>query len=176
MPSIDLKASPELVAKLGPKFRQAAGRALYSAALRGISKIQTELILAASPSPVDRGLYRAGWRAEPYLSGSELGGADIYNVEAHAAFIERGVRPANVKIGSAMLAALAEWAKRKGLDGAGTARGARQVAWAIARSMKRRGIFKGGTGLRVLEKLMTLHMPGIVREEFAREAAAALRA
>ena len=174
MPSIPLSQGASYVAKLGPKFRAAAGRALYSAAARGVQVLQTELIPRATPSPVDRGLFRAGWRFEPHLAGSEIDGADLFNVEAHATFIERGVRAANVKAGAAMIRALAEWARRKGLSGADTDAGARQVAFAIARSMRRRGIW-GEKGLRLLETLMKARMPRIVREEFAREAAAALR-
>jgi hypothetical protein len=171
MPSIPLKDAPAYFLKAGPKLRKAAGRALYSAALRGVSILQTQLIPAASPSPVDRRLYAAGWRAEPHMAGDGLDGADIYNVELHAVFIEKGVRAANVKPGKLMIQALAEWAKRKGLDGADTPQGARSVAFAIAQSMKRRGIW-GEKGLHLLAKLMGHHMPKLVQEEFRREAAA----
>lgn len=174
MQSIPLKDAPAYFLKVGPKMRKVAGRALYSAAVRGVQVMQTQLIPAATPSPIDRALYKAGWRAEPHLAGADLDGADLYNVELHALFIEKGVRAKSVKAGRAMLNALAEWAKRKGLDGADTPQGARSVAFAIAQSMKRRGIWNE-KGLGLLAKLMKDHMPKLVNEEFRREAAASMK-
>lgn len=165
----DLKYGARELDKLGVKLRKDAGLSLYSAALRGVSVIQTQLIPARVPQPVDRGLYRAGWRAEPFVEGDAIMGADIYNVEPWAVFIEKGVRAANVKIGGAMLRALAEWATRKGIVKGND--DPKKVAWAIAKSMQKKGIFKGGAGLGVLLELMTKHMPKIAREELKRQAA-----
>lgn len=174
MSTIDLKAGPAAVRKLKGHLLKAAGVSLWSAAIRGVQVLQTQLIAAASPSPVDRGLYRAGWRVEPHMNGQLIDGADIYNVEPYAAVIERGARPENIKVGGALINALAEWAKRKGLKGADDPKQTKQIAWAIAMSMKRRGIFNrnGQQGLHLLEKLITERMPALYREEFARAAAA----
>lgn len=165
----ELKYGSAELEKMGVRVRKAAGLALYSAALRGVSIIQTQLIPARVPQPVDRGTYRAGWRAEPYMLGDQIMGGDIFNVELWAVFIEKGVRAANVKIGGAMLRALAQWAVRKGIVDGGE--DPKQVAWAIARSMQKRGIFKGGQGLGILAELMSKHMPKIAREELRRQAA-----
>src|SRR5690606_17517704 len=73
----------------------------------------------------------------------------------------------NVKIGAAMIKALTEWVLRKGI--AGDEREATGIAWAIAKDMQKRGIFrqrKGG-GLGVLQELMKRHMPKIIKQEVA---------
>lgn len=165
----ELKYGARELEKLGVKVRKAAGLAFYSAAIRGVSVIQTQIIPARIPQPVDRGTYRAGWRAVPYMVGEDVMGGDIYNAEFWSMFIEKGVRAANVKIGGALLRALAEWATRKGIvDGD---EDPKQVAWAIAKSMQKKGIFKGGEGLNILGELMQKHMPKILREELKRQAA-----
>lgn len=183
MATHELSGGAAAIDRLSKELRLRAERALVSAAERGRGVIVNQIIPGRTPSPVDRGVYRAGWRAGPIK-----GGAEIWNGEVHAAFVERGVRAGSVKIGRAMIQALAEWAVRKGLVrgkkggrgrlyvreriGAGSHRvmnpEAIAVAWAIAKAMKRKGIF-GQTGLRVLEELMTAHMPKIVGEEFRRE-------
>src|SRR5689334_5872908 len=113
VPTRELKYGAAELEKMGVKLRRDAGLALYAAMVRGVSVIQTQIIPAKVPQPVDRGLYRGGWRAEPYMVGDQIMGGDIFNVELWAIFIEKGVRAANVKIGRAMLRALAEWAVRK---------------------------------------------------------------
>ena len=144
----------------GPRFRAAAVRGLHASAARGVQIIQTELIPNRVPQPVDRGLFRAGWRFFP-----DADGAWLTNVEPHASSVENGVRAENVKPGRKMIAALAEWAARKGLAEKGEE--AVQAAWAIAKAMKRRGIF--GKGMHLLDELMQDRMPDIVREEVAAE-------
>lgn len=139
-----------------PKLqKKAALRGLASAALRGLQLVVAEIIPSRTPQPVDRGVYRAGWRVVPIKDGSA-----IENLEPHAAFVEHGVRASNVKVGRAMIAALQEWARRHGFEDPLGA------AWAIARAMQRRGIF--GTGHRIRGELNE-RLPAIVREEVARE-------
>ena len=140
--------------------RAAALRGLQSAAMRGVQVIQTEIIPSRVPQPVDRSLYRGGWRFS-----FEPDGALIFNNEPHAPEVEFGVRAANVKIGKAMIQALAEWAVRKGLASAG--KEAVSAAWAIAKTMQRRGIF--GQGLGILRELVRDRVHGIVTEEVVRE-------
>lgn len=141
------------------KHRDAAMRGLHSAAMRGVQMIQTEIIPASVPQPVDRGIYRAGWR---FLAATD--GALIFNNEPHAAHIEYGVRSQNVKIGRRMIFALTEWVTRKKLASPG--KEAVSAAWAIAQKMKQRGIF--GPGLHVLFKLKRV-LPAVIREEISAE-------
>lgn len=149
-------------------MRQAAEKGLYSAGLRLVEHITTEIIPQTNPEPVDRGMYRAGWRATR-LPGE---GCLVSNTLPYAPIIEYGARGANIKIGRKMIDALAKWVMRKGLTGntKGKARAdeARQIAWAIAMSMKRTGIFNGGKGLRVLERA-SKRIPAFMKEEIARE-------
>lgn len=138
-------------------MRAAARRGLVSAAHRGVAVVVSELIPAAVPQPVDRGLYKAGWRAVETDDG-----AAIENPEPHAALIEGGVRASAVKVGRAMIAALAEWAGRHGFEEP------ERAAWAIARKMQERGIW-GQRGLGILAKLNDRLRGGIVAEEVRRE-------
>ncbi len=177
---------------MAPKLQAAARRGLLSAAERGVQRIVSEIIPSRSPQPVDRGVYRAGWKARSIEDGAE-----ILNTEAHAVFIEEGVRPGNVKAGRAMIAALLEWVVRKGMGKSRLAPshtalrkvGGKltashtvlkvvhdedanmQVVWAIIASMKKRGIFnRGGQGLGILKQLNN-ELPDICREEVTREIA-----
>jgi hypothetical protein len=182
---------------LAPKLQKATRRALLSAALRGVGVIVSQIIPSRSPQPVDRGVYRAGWRARSIENGAE-----ILNTEPHAVFIEEGVRGENVKAGRAMFNALLEWVKRKGL---GKTKGLApsytklrktkkgfvpvatmltpvhdedanaQFVWAIINSMKRRGIFnRPGPGLGVMRELNEKYLPTIIQEELDREIGAVL--
>lgn len=154
---------------LDKAMREAAIRGLRSAAARGVQVIVTQIIPSRTPQPVDRSVYRAGWRAVASM-GSEGGGrwnaADIYNAEPHAAHIEYGVRAANVKIGRVMIQALTAWVQRKGIAKGAEAVGA---AWAIAKAMQKRGIF--GRGLGILTELVEKRLPTIIKEEVERELA-----
>ena len=96
----------------------------YMAAQRGRS-------LLVRRTPVDRGLLKASWRAKRG-SGKEL--ATIENDAPYAGIVEFGARPHPVSREGQ--AAIALWAKRKfGLDEAE----AKQVAYLIARRIRRRG-------------------------------------
>lgn len=157
------QASDYFKSTLTKEIRRAAIRGLQTAAMRGVQIIQTQIVPSRSPQPVDRGVYRAGWKWEPTSDG-----ALIFNDETHAAFIEHGVRAENIKIGFAMIEALAEWAVRKGIV-EDVVEGAR-VAWAIALTMRDRGIFnRNGSGMGILNELVEQHLPKIIGQEVARE-------
>src|SRR5690606_17821325 len=98
MPTIPLEEAGDYFARLPPRIAKAAHQGLVLAALRGVQVIVTQIIPARTPAPVDRGIYRAGWRVD--IRGQQV---FIENIEVHAAFIEYGVRPENVKIGAAMI-------------------------------------------------------------------------
>lgn len=157
---ITLKEAGAFFGKLSDKRREAAMRGLKSAALRAIQIVKAELIPAAVPQPVDRGHYRAGWAMAEVPNHGVL----IINAEPHAALVEHGVRAANVKPGRAMIAALAEWARRHSFEDPLGA------AWAIARAMQRRGIW-GGRGLGIKTQMDDRLRNGIVEEEVKRELA-----
>lgn len=148
---------------LSEEIRKAARRALHSAALRAVQYITTELIPQVKPhEPVDRGAYRAGWRVKKTERG-----ADIINTLPYAPIIEYGARPENIKIGHAMISALSEWARRKGIAGPEPG-DATRIAFAIATAMKTKGIYNQGRGLRILEQAVA-KIPAFLDEEFARE-------
>lgn len=147
--------------QLPEELRVAGIRGLHSAALRLQNVITTVIIPHRTPQPVDRGVYRAGWRTV-----LEADGAVVENLEAHAIFIEYGVRAENVKIGRAMLEALQEWVARKGIASVAEAP---KVAWAIAKAMQKRGIFGGGKGLGIVKELVDVWVEPYTREEVLRE-------
>jgi hypothetical protein len=158
---ITLKQAAQRTDELKEKWRKAAVLGLQSAAARGVQDIITRIIPSRTPQPVDRGVYRSGWRFYPAPDG-----AVIECFEPHAILIEDGVRAGNVKIGKKMIDALAEWVQRKGIVSGDEAR---SVAWAIAKSMQRRGIFNKGKGMGILAELVDKYLPGYVEEEVARE-------
>lgn len=167
MSTIDLKLAGPAIKKLTAQARAKVGLGLYSAAVKGVGVIVSQIIPSRIPQPVDRGVYRAGWRSGPIMKGGAIVGGEIWNSETHAAFIEAGVRPENIRISRAMLNALAEWAQRKGF--VPDAKQAQSMAWAIARSMKKRGIFGNGKGLGILAELMSKRMPAIAETEITAE-------
>jgi hypothetical protein len=82
------------------RLRNAVKRGLFATAMKLVNEIRTKLIAAATPQPVDRGVYRAGWTAKRTDDGA------LYeNLVPWAPFVEFGVRGANVKPGRAMLEA-----------------------------------------------------------------------
>jgi hypothetical protein len=142
--------------------RQAGERAMLSTALRLVQIITTEIMPAEQRPPVDRGAYRAAWRAKKIQ-----GGAEIVNTLPYAAVIEYGAKAENVKVGRAMIEALTEWVRRKGLAGPEPGDASR-MAWAIATNMQKHGIYNGGKGLRILEQALKRLQP-VLDEEYARE-------
>ena len=153
---------PDLLRDVKAGMQKAGKRGLYSAALRLSTHIQTVIIPQTTPQPVDRGVYKAGWGAQSVEKTPD--GAEIYNTTPTAAHIEHGVK--NVKIGRAMIQALAEWAKRKGVA-SGDA-DSLSVAWAIAKRLQQTGIFRQGQGLQVFARA-ALELPRFIREEVKRE-------
>jgi hypothetical protein len=170
-----LKDAGVMLEDVGKEVRAAASRGLLAAAHRTVAHIVGSIIPSLPHPPVDRDIYRAAWRAK-----KDGDGAVVENLAPHAGFIEYGVRAGSVKQGRAMIDALTEWVKRKGIGGrtvtsaGGKTRHvkasdaeARGIAWAIAKSMQKRGIF-GPKGLRVLEKAGKM-IPTFIDQEVARE-------
>ena len=166
MPNISLEDAAGWFGDLPSRIAHAAQEGLVQAGLRGVQIIVTRIIPSRSPKPMDRGVYRAGWRIDRRGFGDSAR-VFIENLEPHAAFIEFGVRPGNVKIGAAMIRALTEWCLRKGI--ANSEAEATGIAWAIARSMQKRGIFKGTSGgLGVLKEFMKDYANTVIAEEVSR--------
>lgn len=166
---------------IGSGLTGAMRRAMIRTAQRMLQDINTQLIPGEPHPPVDRGIYRAGWRVEEVA-----GVVYLVNTVKHALFIEKGVRAANVKIGRKMIDALADWAKRKGIANAQAAKTKkssasflsvsanpyRKAAWAIAKSMAKKGIFNSSSreGMRIGERAVLKF-----RDYFPREFNAALK-
>jgi hypothetical protein len=175
MPTFKLDELDKLEVWLKSRTADGLRRGLVSAAYRTLGVIQNELIPAEKPQPVDRGAFRAGWKVETTERG-----ADIVNSLPYASVIDKSARAESVKIGRAMIQALAEWARRKGFAPAGVPVGRsdpkdpdkayESIAWAIAVSMKRRGIFQrdGVSGLQIAAKAVA-RLKGYLQEEIARE-------
>lgn len=163
----DISQHAEVSKYLDKGFENAAKRAMLATANRVVGVILTEVIPGLNPQPVDKGMYRAGWRAKKVT-----GGAEVYNNTPHAPIIEYGARAENIKVGKAMIDALTKWVIRKGIvgKGKGAKDQARSVAFAIANSMKKKGIFNrdGKQGLHVLDKALE-RVGDFVSEEFANE-------
>ena len=161
MAKIDIQQAPAWVTKLGIDIRAAALRGLLSAALRTKNHIVTEIIPQEPRVPEDRKTYTNAWQVEKLPNG-----ALVYNSAPHAPLIEYGVRAENVKIGRLMIEALTAWVARKGLASKGDE--ATSMAWAIAKSMQKKGIFNGGKGLGIMKKAQR-QIPDFIEEEIIRE-------
>lgn len=163
---ISIDQAPEWVKKLGEKRRKAAMKGLLSAAHRLVGVIN-EIIEAEPRKPVDRGIYKAGWRVR-----KETDGVLVFNATPHASFIEDGVRGDHVRVGRAMVDAIAAWVQRKGLTGSAKKEEApmeaRRIAWAIVQSMKKKGIFGDGKGLKILARARK-RIPELIDEEVKAE-------
>jgi hypothetical protein len=157
------------------KIRQGAKRGLLSLANRMVGIIVNDVIPNENPQPVDTRHFAMGWRAEPTEHG-----ARVLNTLPYASIIEYGARAENIKIGRVMIDALTEWVIRKGIAGAPQRSksgklqqqvNARNIAWAIAMAMKKRGIFNRDDargGLRVGEKGLAKVLP-FAKQEVAAE-------
>lgn len=134
---IDLKNAGAYIGALPDHHRNLAISALRIAAAHCVQTIQSVIIPSRNPQPVDRGIYRAGWKVDSIPEG-----AVFYNDSPIAAIVEHGVRGSNVKIGRKMLAALAEWVVRKGMvkkiaggvQNTAQTNAAMSIAWAIAKA------------------------------------------
>lgn len=144
------------------------------AAVRGLNTVVTVIIPSRDPTPVDRGIYRAGYKV-----GMIPEGATVYNDSPAAAIIEGGVRASNIKIGRKLINALAQWIIRKGIVKRGKgAKGAadaiteaRSIAWAIAKKAKAGKGFhnqRPGGGLQIQAQLNRDFIKQYVREEVMR--------
>lgn len=148
---------------LKQEMKVAAYRGLVAAGARGLQVLIVEIIPKRVPQPVDRGTYKAGWKLR---IGPDY--VEIYNDETVAPIIEDGARASNIKVGRALLEALASWALRKGL--ANDPKEALRVAWGIARIMQKRGIFNrdGKSGLGILRELVEWRLDNIIETEVLR--------
>jgi len=170
---VEIKDAHLAVDAVADKIRLAKERGVLSAAQRLVQVIKAEIVPNQERPPVDQGAYLAGFDAEPTREG-----ADVFNTAPHAPIIEYGARAENIKVGRKMIQALSEWVVRKGLLGRG--RGsvqeraqndeAQRMAWAIAQSMKKRGIFNpnGQEGLRIMEQAAR-RLPRLLEEEINAE-------
>ena len=147
---------------LGAEVRAAAFRGLVLAGVRGLQKLQIQILPRRIPQPVDRGVYRAGWKLR---IGPDY--VEIYNDSPIASIIEDGVRAKNVKVGLALLEALSGWVMRKGLSK--DSKEARSIAWAVARNMQKRGIFNDRgpykNGLGILRELVDHYLDALIEAE-----------
>lgn len=162
---ITINQAPAWAKRLEGKMHDAALKGVRSAGQRLVAHVQ-EVVDAEPRKPVDKAIYRGAWRAKQVPNGSL-----VYNDAPHASIVEDGVRAENVKVGRKMIDALADWVDRHGMvrdvGKAGRAAAARSVAFAIANSMKVRGIF-GGTGLKIFHKANAA-TPRFLEEEIQRE-------
>lgn len=161
--SVPLSKAAAQFEALGEDMRKAAFRGLILAGARGLQKIITQIIPRRVPTPVDRGVYRAGWKMR--VDGQVA--VEIYNDEPHSVFIEEGVRAKNVKPGKAMFEAISSWVRRKGL--ASNPKEVVSLTWAIMRSMQKKGIFnKRGpyaNGLGILKELVDHYLDDLIEAE-----------
>ena len=116
------------------KFIPSIAKSRHVAAVRAIrSTMQTrarvivrEEINATRPNiPVDRGDYLRSWRAENVEDG-----AKVFSTSPYASVVDGGRRPGTMP----NVQALIGWAHRHGMEPA------KNAAWAIAISIKKRGI------------------------------------
>lgn len=176
MKTFKLEDADKFVDALAMGFKEAAELGLLSAAQKTVEHIQTVVIPDTKPNiPVDRGIYKGAWRAEKCE-----GGAVVYNDSPAAGVIEDGAKGTSIVIGRKLIVALAAWIRRKGIGSTtvnrrngttssvkATVTEATRMAFAIAQSMKVKGIFQG-KGLKVLERAEE-KIPEFIREEVAAE-------
>lgn len=155
----DLKAYPVLMGKITKGIQEAIDKGALSAGAKMVAYIQTVTVPATRPQPVDRGMYRAGWKFK-----TVKGGVYVYNRVLHAMFVEEGVK--NVTPGKKLISALMKWVRRKGIGSRvvtnkkgisrvvkANAKRAKEIAYAIANGAKKKGgFFNKGRGLKVFKK------------------------
>lgn len=198
MPAVVLdldEVSSWLDKRLGPSAtKEVVKKGLYSAALKMVQVVQTKVIPQIHPTPVARGVYRAGWKAWRLPKGAAFG-----NTVPWAGAVEHGLRGKDIKVGRAMLASLTDWVRLKGIS----TTNARRTAFAIAVKMasevrvrsgksillptkeggRKRGqliriIVGGNKGMKprgVMAKA-TEFLPAVIREEVAAALQAAIHA
>lgn len=160
---IDLKdAAQYMQNEVGKAIREGAKKGLYSAAIRMVGIIQSKIIPQTVPEPVARGVYKAGWKYEQIEEG-----AAYFNTVPYAAMIEHGVRRERVHIGPNMIRALMDWVRLKGI--ASSPEEAHDKAWAVAKSLQKKGIFKMGQGLKIMTRANDEELTRVLEEEVKRE-------
>jgi hypothetical protein len=170
-------------------IRKGAIDGMLSVAMRTVNVITTQIIPNEKPPPVDRAIFRAGFRVEKFDTG-----ATVVNSVPWAVIVDQGVRGENVKIGRKMIDALAEWVLRKNIVWSPSTNkltiaakpkneaqkrtresDARHLAWAIAMSMKKNGIFnREFRGLQISAKAAREALkfaPKEIKAQIARELA-----
>ena len=178
-----------LVRHVSEQSRAAVHRGVLSAGMRLVRDIKGVLISREDPPPIDQKTYANAWQCVETPEG-----ADVYNDAPHAPIIEYGGRGSDAggtwSVGARMIEALSEWVVRKGLVGQGPGGHqeraledeAQSMAWAIAKSMQKHGMFNQGPahpgadeggGLRITEKAAAT-LPKILAEEIAAELREAL--
>jgi len=111
--SLKEKIAREMASKITDAFRRAG----IGTITRAAQVMVTDLIPQNMPrQPVDRGIYKAGWRIDTTKMPKE---ASLVNTVPYAPIIEYGARAENIKVGKRMLDALEEWVIRKGIGGHG---------------------------------------------------------
>lgn len=157
----DIKQYPFLLGKMTNELRKAQERGFESAGAKIVQYLQTVAIPGTRPQPVDRGLYRAGWKYKTIK-----GGVYVFNRVTHAMFVEYGVR--KVVPGKKLVEAIAAWVRRKGIGSRvvtskkGTSRivkankeKAKAIAFAIINGAKKKGgFFDQGRGLKVFKRAL----------------------
>lgn len=134
-----LERAPGEFRRRGEGVQAVIKRALLSAARRGVTDIVSNIIPSTviegrSAPPVDRGPYKAGFRASPTMNGARI----HHIIPTLAAIMEFGVRAGNVKIGRKMIKELSAWVHRHSLEN--EKESSEQIAWAIAKTMQRKGM------------------------------------
>jgi hypothetical protein len=163
--TIDLQDAGFYFEKLAGKRKDAAVAGCRLAAVRCVQAIVTTIIPSRDPAPVDRGIYRAGWKTELTTTG-----AAFYNDSPAAAIIEFGARGENIKIGRKLIDALTKWVKRKGI--AKKTSEAKAIAWAIAKKAASGQGFhnrKPGGGQQVMKECNASFTTRYLREEVIRK-------
>jgi hypothetical protein len=168
-----IKLADAQTAILNSMDPQAAIRGLQSAGVKFTAAMKTEFIPRSGLRRY-RGIYAASWKSMKLVDG-----VMIYSDAPHAPLIEYRVRP-GMKIGRRLIEALLEWVtklkvantryrtkKGKVRVHRATETERRRLAWAIAMSMQKRGMWQP-IGLRIFTRALT-RLPKYVHEEIRRE-------
>lgn len=168
----DDKEIKKLFERIKGSLRIATQRGIESTAERIITYIKTEAIPNMARQPFDLGFYAGGF----FISVVAPGIVDIVNRTPYAIIIEKGAKSGNIKVGAEMIHNLAMWVKRKGIPLPKVSAGennedkaATKLAFAIAEKFKARGIFRGGRGLRIVEKAFKEKLKQFAQEEITHE-------
>ena len=160
---IDLKDYNVFIGGIQNNLKTSAVRGVRSAAIRLMNEITLRIVPNIVPEPIDRGLYRSGWKTQSIPNG-----AIIYNTEEHSAFIEHGVEANNVKISRLMIEALQGWLIRKGFS---SKKDSLNNAFGLAVNLKKSGIFNRGKGFHPLQLALDKYAQEFIGEEITNEIA-----